>query len=110
MIEPPGPRAKEIIYRDNNVMSSCMSRPYSLVIECARQIETHIFKKELSPKDTAAIVVEPIQGEGGYIVPPPEFHHEIRRICDDHDILMVADEVQAGCYRTVRSWQWKTSA
>jgi 4-aminobutyrate aminotransferase len=69
-------------------------------IECARQIETLIFKKELSPKDTAAIVVEPIQGEGGYIVPPPEFHQEIRRICDDNDILMVADEVQAGCYRT----------
>ena len=69
-------------------------------IECARQIETLIFKKELSPKDIAAIVVEPILGEGGYIVPPPEFHHEIRRICDDNDILMVADEVQAGCYRT----------
>lgn len=69
-------------------------------IECASQIETVIFKKELSPKDTAAIVVEPIQGEGGYIVPPPEFHQEIRRICDDNDILMVTDEVQAGCYRT----------
>ena len=69
-------------------------------IECARQIETLIFKKELSPKDIAAIVVEPILGEGGYIVPPPEFHQEIRRICDDYDILMVADEVQAGCYRT----------
>jgi 4-aminobutyrate aminotransferase len=71
-------------------------------IECARQIETLIFKKELSPKDIAAIVVEPILGEGGYIVPPPEFHQEIRRICDDNDILMVADEVQAGCYRTGR--------
>jgi 4-aminobutyrate aminotransferase len=46
--------------------------------------------------------VEPILGEGGYIVPPPEFHQEIRRICDDNDILMVADEVQAGCYRTGR--------
>ena len=69
-------------------------------IECAGQIETVIFKRDLSPKDTAAIVVEPIQGEGGYIVPPPEFHREIRRICDDNDILMVADEVQAGCYRT----------
>ena len=69
-------------------------------IACARQIETLIFKKELSPDDTAAIVVEPIQGEGGYIVPPPEFHQDIRRICDDNNILMVADEVQSGCYRT----------
>jgi 4-aminobutyrate aminotransferase len=54
----------------------------------------------LSPNDTAAIVVEPIQGESGYIVPPPEFHQEIRRICDENDIFMVADEVQSGCYRT----------
>jgi 4-aminobutyrate aminotransferase len=69
-------------------------------IECARQIETLIFKRAQSPKDTAAIVVEPVQGEGGYIVPPPEFHREIRRICDENDVLMVADEVQAGCFRT----------
>lgn len=69
-------------------------------IECANQIETVIFKRELSPDDTAAIVVEPVQGEGGYIVPPPEFHKEIRRICDDHNVFMVADEVQSGCYRT----------
>jgi 4-aminobutyrate aminotransferase len=69
-------------------------------IQCANEIETLIFKRELSPADTAAIVVEPIQGEGGYVVPPPEFHKEIRRICDDHDVLMIADEVQAGCYRT----------
>jgi 4-aminobutyrate aminotransferase len=69
-------------------------------IQCANEIETLIFKRELSPADTAAIVVEPIQGEGGYVVPPPEFHKEIRRICDDHDVLMISDEVQAGCYRT----------
>lgn len=69
-------------------------------ISCADEIESLIFKRELSPEDTAAIVVEPIQGEGGYIVPPPEFHKEVRRICDDHNVLMVVDEVQAGCYRT----------
>lgn len=69
-------------------------------IECVHQIETVIFKRELSPDDTAAIVVEPVQGEGGYIVPPPEFHRKIRQICDDNNVLMVADEVQAGCYRT----------
>lgn len=69
-------------------------------IQCAGEIETLIFRRELSPADTAAIVVEPVQGEGGYVVPPPEFHKEIRRICDDNNVFMVADEVQAGCYRT----------
>jgi 4-aminobutyrate aminotransferase len=69
-------------------------------IECAKQIENLIFRKELSPEDTAAVFVEPIQGEGGYIVPPPEFHREVRKICTDNDVLLVADEVQTGCFRT----------
>lgn len=69
-------------------------------IECAKQIENLIFRKELSPEDTAAVFVEPIQGEGGYIVPPPEFHKEVRKICTDNDVLLVADEVQTGCFRT----------
>jgi 4-aminobutyrate aminotransferase len=69
-------------------------------ISCAKEIERTIFKRELSPKDTAAIVVEPIQGEGGFIVPPPEFHKEIRRICDEYDVLMIADEIQSGGFRT----------
>ncbi len=69
-------------------------------IECAKEIEKVIFKRELSPKDTAAIAVEPIQGEGGFIVPPPEFHKEIRRICDENDVLMIADEIQSGGFRT----------
>lgn len=69
-------------------------------ISCAKEIERTIFKRELSPEDTAAIVTEPIQGEGGFIVPPAEFHKEIRRICDENDILMIADEVQSGGFRT----------
>ena len=69
-------------------------------ISCAREIEKTIFKRELSPKDTAAIVVEPIQGEGGFIVPPAEFHQEIRRICDENGILLIVDEVQSGGFRT----------
>ncbi|MCZ7399754.1 MAG: aspartate aminotransferase family protein [Candidatus Methanoperedens sp.] len=69
-------------------------------ISCAGEIERTIFKRELSPKDTAAIVVEPIQGEGGFIVPPPEFHKEIRRICDENDVLLIADEIQSGGFRT----------
>ncbi len=69
-------------------------------ISCAREIERTIFMRELSPKDTAAIVVEPIQGEGGIIVPPREFHQEIRRICDENDVLLIADEIQTGGFRT----------
>jgi 4-aminobutyrate aminotransferase len=69
-------------------------------ISCAKEIEKIIFKRELSPKDTAAIVVEPIQGEGGFIVPPQEFHTEIRRICDENDVLLIADEIQSGGFRT----------
>jgi 4-aminobutyrate aminotransferase len=71
-------------------------------IECAMEIESTIFKMELSPADTAAIVVEPVEGEGGLIVPPPEFHKELRRICDENDILLIADEVQSGGFRTGR--------
>ncbi|NJD77174.1 MAG: aspartate aminotransferase family protein [Candidatus Methanoperedens sp.] len=69
-------------------------------ISCARELERTIFKRVLSPRDTAAIVVEPIQGEGGFIVPPPEFHKEIRRICDENNILLIADEIQSGGFRT----------
>jgi 4-aminobutyrate aminotransferase len=45
-------------------------------------------------------VIEPIQGEGGFIVPPVEFHKEIRRICDENDVLLIADEIQSGGFRT----------
>jgi 4-aminobutyrate aminotransferase len=69
-------------------------------IACASEIEDVIFKRELSPADTAAIVVEPIQGEGGFIVPPPEFHKKLRKICTENDILFIADEIQSGGYRT----------
>lgn len=69
-------------------------------VECAKQIENLIFRRELSPEDTAAVFIEPIQGEGGYIVPPPEFHKEVRKICTDNDVLLAADEVQTGCFRT----------
>jgi len=83
----------------------CYRCPFNLEypecgIYCAKEIEHTIFRRELSPKDTAAIVVEPIQGEGGFIVPPPEFHKEIRRICDDYNVLLIADEIQSGGFRT----------
>lgn len=66
----------------------------------ADSIESRLFKYQMSPDEVAAIFVEPMQGEGGYIVPPPEFLSEIRRICDRHGILMVCDEIQTGIGRT----------
>ena len=73
-------------------------------LACARFIEDKLFKSSLPPEEVAAIFVEPIQGEGGYIVPPNIFLEEIRRICDRHGILMVADEIQSGAGRTGKWW------
>lgn len=69
-------------------------------IDCVRYIENTIFQKVAQPHEVAAIFVEPIQGEGGYIVPPPEFLPMLREIADRHGILLVADEIQSGFGRT----------
>jgi 4-aminobutyrate aminotransferase len=71
---------------------------------CARFIEEKLFKTILAPEEVAAIFVEPVQGEGGYVVAPTVFMQELRRICDRHGILLVADEVQSGMGRTGKWW------
>jgi 4-aminobutyrate aminotransferase len=73
-------------------------------LACARFIEDRLFKTILPPEEVAAIFVEPVQGEGGYVVAPTEFMQELRRICDRHEILLVADEVQSGAGRTGKWW------
>ena len=73
-------------------------------LDCARYIEDKLFKTVLPPEEVAAIILEPIQGEGGYVVAPTNFMQEIRRICDRHGILMIADEVQSGAGRTGKWW------
>ncbi|MDQ1521091.1 MAG: 4-aminobutyrate aminotransferase, partial [Actinomycetota bacterium] len=70
----------------------------------AGYIERVIFKHLTTPEDVAAIFVEPIQGEGGYLVPPEGWLAELRDICDRHGIVLVADEVQSGVGRTGRMW------
>jgi len=67
---------------------------------CARYIEDKLFKTVLPPEEVAAIFVEPIQGEGGYVIAPTVFMQELRRICDKYGILLVVDEVQSGIGRT----------
>jgi 4-aminobutyrate aminotransferase len=70
----------------------------------AEYIEEVLFAKLTAPSDVAAIFVEPIQGEGGYVVPPPGWLADLRALCDEHGILLVADEVQSGVGRTGRTW------
>src|ERR1700729_2596964 len=76
----------------------------AFALGCARYIEEKLFKTILPPEEVAAIILEPIQGEGGYVVAPDNFLHEIRQICDRHGILMIADEVQSGAGRTGKWW------
>src|SRR5262252_453957 len=73
-------------------------------LACARFIEDRLFKTTLPPEEVAAIFVEPVQGEGGYLPAPTVFLEELRRICDRHGILLVADEVQSGVGRTGKWW------
>jgi len=61
-----------------------------------------LLRTQTAPEETAAVVIEPVLGEGGYVVPPRRFLQEVRAVCDEHDILMVLDEIQSGFGRTGR--------
>jgi 4-aminobutyrate aminotransferase len=67
-------------------------------------LEEEIFRQMLAPTDVAGILVEPIQGEGGYIVPSPNFFKRLRALCDRHGILLMVDEIQSGVGRTGKWW------
>jgi 4-aminobutyrate aminotransferase len=75
-------------------------QPESCAVECVKVLEERLFTSVIPPEEIAAIVVEPIQGEGGYLVPPPKFFEELQTVARRHGILLIADEVQCGMGRT----------
>ncbi len=83
----------------------CYRCPYNLTypkcgVHCAEALEKVVCRNLMNPREIGAIFVEPIQGEGGYIVPPPEFHAKLKAFAEKNGILYVVDEVQAGMGRT----------
>lgn len=95
--------------------ANCYRCPYNLTPEtcgafeskgphCARVVEEVLFRTTVPPEECAAIVVEPVQGEGGYLVPPPSFLQTLRSIADRYGVLVIADEVQCGMGRTGRMY------
>ncbi len=102
---PLVPGVTHVRYPD--VYRGCEGGPQDaekFALGCARFIEDKLFKTTLAPEEVAAIFVEPIQGEGGYVIAPTVFMQELRRICDKHGILLVVDEVQSGVGRTGKWW------
>ncbi len=77
--------------------------------EILEQLEGQIFKRLFDPEDVAGIIIEPIQGEGGYIPAPDFFLQELQRICRRHGIMLIADEVQSGMGRTGNWWACEKS-
>ncbi len=78
-------------------------------LRCAAYLEYILENPNSGVVDPAAVIVEPIQGEGGSIVPPPDFIREIRRITEEHSIILITDEIQAGLGRTGRMWSCEHS-
>jgi 4-aminobutyrate aminotransferase len=78
--------------------------PEDCALASIRFIEDQLFRAVVPPEDVAAIFVEPVQGEGGYVFPPKLFFDELQRIATQHGILLVADEIQCGMGRTGKMW------
>jgi 4-aminobutyrate aminotransferase len=98
----------------NGVMHAPFPNPYRSILErkhgedygetVVRYIDEQLFKQVVPAEEVAGILVEPIQGEGGYIVPPAGFFPALRALCDKYGILLIADEVQSGMGRTGKWW------
>jgi len=93
------PEVYHVPYANRFRCQYCRDRD-ACTLDCVRSIETELFARRVHPSDVAAIFVEPIQGEGGYVVPPRGFLAALRELCDRHGILLVIDEIQSGIGRT----------
>ncbi|MBN2550002.1 MAG: acetyl ornithine aminotransferase family protein [Anaerolineales bacterium] len=112
--------SKPIYHRDfyplmNGVVHAPFPDPYRPILQpgasgeeygatVVRYIEEQILGHILPPENVAGILVEPIQGEGGYVIPAPGFFPALRELCDKHGILLIVDEVQSGVGRTGKWW------
>jgi 4-aminobutyrate aminotransferase len=79
-------------------------RPEHASADCLSYLENELFRRRVDPEEVAGIFIEPIQGEGGYIVAPADFLQGLQRICRKYGILLIADEVQSGMGRTGKWW------
>jgi 4-aminobutyrate aminotransferase len=79
-------------------------QPETCHVECVQVIEDTLIKHLLPAEEIAAVMMEPIQGEGGYVVPPQKFFDELKAVTERHGILIIADEVQSGMGRTGKMW------
>jgi 4-aminobutyrate aminotransferase len=84
------------------VLHTCSGEDYGETV--VRYIEEQILGHLVPPEDVAGILLEPVQGEGGYVIPPYGFFKSLRRLCDRHGILLIVDEVQSGMGRTGKWW------
>jgi 4-aminobutyrate aminotransferase len=100
----PGVRVFHLPYPNpyRHVLVSKPDQPYGEAV--IDYLEEQLFRNMVAPTDIAGILVEPIQGEGGYIVPAPGFFDRLRDVCDRHGILLIVDEIQSGAGRTGRWW------
>jgi 4-aminobutyrate aminotransferase len=97
-----GPLLPGVHHVDYPYCFRCPNRNAGACCRAAGQDIERLLATRVHPEDVAAVFVEPVLGEGGYVVPPPEFMPSLRRLCDAHGILLVADEVQTGFGRTGR--------
>ncbi len=78
--------------------------PEELTKAVINYLEHYVLERFLPPSEVAGVFFEPIQGEGGYVVPPKNFFKELKKLCDEHGILLVDDEIQTGMGRTGKMW------
>ena len=88
----------------NSYRGTFGNNPANAAADALAYIENELFKRIVDPEDVAGIIVEPIQGEGGYLAAPAEFLQGLQALCRKHGILLIADEVQSGMGRTGKWW------